>query len=62
MSASHFKNLEVWQVAMSLVKNVYELTAGFPSGRTLRIELSIAASGRLRSVQRRRRQCQKHDA
>jgi four helix bundle protein len=30
VSASHFKNLEVWQVAMTLAKTVYELTAGFP--------------------------------
>ncbi len=30
MTASHFRELEVWQLAMSLAKRVYELTAGFP--------------------------------
>jgi four helix bundle protein len=30
MSASHFRELEVWQLAMSLAKHVYELTASFP--------------------------------
>ncbi len=30
MSASHFRELEVWQVAMALAKCVYELTASFP--------------------------------
>ena len=30
MSASHFRELEVWQLAMSLAKCVYELTASFP--------------------------------
>jgi|SRR5690348_17906166 len=30
MSASHFRELEVWQIAMSLAKCVYELTSSFP--------------------------------
>ncbi|MGH6716183.1 MAG: four helix bundle protein [Bradyrhizobium sp.] len=30
MSASHFRELDVWQLAMTLAKAVYELTAGFP--------------------------------
>jgi carbamoyl-phosphate synthase large subunit len=30
MSVSHFRELTVWQLAMSLAKNVYELTATFP--------------------------------
>ena len=30
MSARHFKELEVWQLAMILTKKVYELTSGFP--------------------------------
>jgi four helix bundle protein len=30
MSASHFRQLEVWQLAMSLAKHVHELTASFP--------------------------------
>ena len=30
MSPTHFRELEVWQAAMSLAKSVYELTAGFP--------------------------------
>ncbi|PKM15510.1 MAG: four helix bundle protein [Gammaproteobacteria bacterium HGW-Gammaproteobacteria-2] len=30
MSASHFRELEVWQLAMGLAKSVYEITAGFP--------------------------------
>ncbi|MGE4073411.1 MAG: four helix bundle protein [Lysobacterales bacterium] len=31
MSASHFRELEVWQVAMSLVRKVYALTADWPA-------------------------------
>ena len=30
MSASHFRELEVWQIAMSLARLVYSVTAGFP--------------------------------
>ncbi len=30
MSVSHFRELEVWQLAMALAKRVYELTAEFP--------------------------------
>ena len=30
MSASHFRELEVWQVAMLLAKQVYLLTGEFP--------------------------------
>ena len=30
MSISHFRELEVWQVAMELAKQVYQVTAGFP--------------------------------
>ncbi|MGJ7902080.1 four helix bundle protein [Lysobacter sp. 1R34A] len=30
MSISHFRELEVWRLAMSLAKQVYQLTAGFP--------------------------------
>jgi four helix bundle protein len=30
MTASHFRELEVWQVGMRLVRAVYDLTAGFP--------------------------------
>ena len=30
MSPSHFRELEVWQLAMTLAKQVYELTSGFP--------------------------------
>jgi len=30
VSVSHFRELEVWQLAMSLAKCVYELAAGFP--------------------------------
>jgi four helix bundle protein len=30
VSASHFRELEVWQVSMSLAKQVYMLTAEFP--------------------------------
>jgi four helix bundle protein len=30
VSASHFRELEVWQVAMELAKQVYMLTAEFP--------------------------------
>ncbi len=30
MSASHFRELEVWIVAMSLAKQVYKVTATFP--------------------------------
>lgn len=29
MTASHFRELEVWQLAMELVRRVYEATAGF---------------------------------
>ncbi len=30
MSASHFRERDVWQLAMTLAKAVYELTADFP--------------------------------
>ena len=30
MTASHFRELEVWQLAMQLARAVYELTAAFP--------------------------------
>ena len=30
MSVSHFRELEVWQVGMRLVRATYELSAGFP--------------------------------
>ncbi len=30
MSVSHFRELEVWQLAMELAKKTYELTAVFP--------------------------------
>ncbi|MBS0456492.1 MAG: four helix bundle protein [Proteobacteria bacterium] len=30
MNASHFRELEVWQLAMSLTKSVYGLTASMP--------------------------------
>ena len=30
MSATHFRELEVWRLAMQLAKDVYELTATFP--------------------------------
>jgi len=30
VSVSHFRELEVWQLGMSLAKRVYELTADFP--------------------------------
>jgi len=30
VSISHFRELEVWQLAMSLAKGVYELTSAFP--------------------------------
>ncbi len=30
MSISHFRELEVWQRAMSLARQVYQATAGFP--------------------------------
>ncbi|TLY50798.1 MAG: four helix bundle protein [Gammaproteobacteria bacterium] len=30
MSASHFRELEVWQLGMSLAKSVYRLTGTFP--------------------------------
>ena len=30
MSATHFRELEVWQVGMRLARSVYDLTAGFP--------------------------------
>jgi carbamoyl-phosphate synthase large subunit len=30
VSVSHFRDLEVWQLAMVLAKNIYELSAGFP--------------------------------
>ena len=30
MSPSHFRELEVWQIAMTLAKRSYELTSGFP--------------------------------
>ena len=30
MTASHFRELEVWQLAMGLAKQVYALTQGFP--------------------------------
>ncbi len=30
MSASHFRELEVWQLAMDLAKRVYQATAEFP--------------------------------
>ena len=30
MSASHFRELEVWRVSMELAKRVYELTVRFP--------------------------------
>ncbi|RNF85437.1 four helix bundle protein [Montanilutibacter psychrotolerans] len=30
MTASHFRELDVWQLAMRLAKSVYELTAEFP--------------------------------
>ncbi|MGH8127321.1 MAG: four helix bundle protein [Gammaproteobacteria bacterium] len=30
MNATHYRELEVWQLAMSLAKQTYELTAGFP--------------------------------
>lgn len=30
MSATHFRELEVWRVAMELARIVYQLTAGFP--------------------------------
>ena len=30
MSPSHFRELEVWQLAMALAKQAYELTSGFP--------------------------------
>ncbi|WAT16228.1 four helix bundle protein [Xanthomonas fragariae] len=30
MSPSHFRELEVWRLAMTLAKMVYELTGGFP--------------------------------
>ncbi len=30
MSASHFRELEVWQLSMNLAKAVYQLTATFP--------------------------------
>lgn len=38
MSVSHFRQLEVWQLAMGLTKAVYELTANFP--KTKRYGLS----------------------
>ncbi len=30
MRASHFRELEVWQVSMALARDVYQLTASFP--------------------------------
>src|SRR5690606_14788354 len=30
MSVSHFRELEVWRLAMGLARDVYALTAGFP--------------------------------
>jgi four helix bundle protein len=30
VNASHYRDLEVWQLAMQLAKRVYELTATFP--------------------------------
>ena len=30
MSVSHFRDLEVWQLAMSLAKAIYQLTSTFP--------------------------------
>ena len=30
MTASHFRELDVWQLAMQLARAVYELTAAFP--------------------------------
>src|SRR5579872_7088782 len=30
MKARHFRDLQVWQRAMSLTRNVYALTGGFP--------------------------------
>ncbi|MDG6347977.1 four helix bundle protein [Luteimonas sp. 8-5] len=30
MSASHFRELDVWQLSMELTRRVYELTARFP--------------------------------
>ena len=30
MAASHFRELEVWRLAMDLAKAVYQLSAGFP--------------------------------
>jgi len=30
MSVTHFRDLQVWQLAMHLAKSVYELTAEFP--------------------------------
>ena len=31
MAATHFRELDVWKVSMELAKEVYTLTAGFPS-------------------------------
>jgi len=51
VSASHFKELEVWQVAMKLAVDVYDLTSNFPreerfglSSQLQRAAVSIASN------------------
>jgi hypothetical protein len=40
-----FRELKVWQKAHELTLAVYQLTATFPPGRTVRIEQSTTARG-----------------
>ena len=57
MTPTHFRDLDVWQVSMSLAKAVYVLTADMPSERALWLDFPAATRGRLRSIEHCRREC-----
>ncbi|MFO1494146.1 MAG: four helix bundle protein [Lysobacterales bacterium] len=44
MALTHFKDLDVWQIAMQLAKQVYQLTAEFPSNERYGLSAQLQRS------------------